>query len=141
MGLDPEIMQINTSMSVAKGTLRGMHYQTEPKAETKVIRCLRGAIHDVIIDLRRDSPTFRQWYGCELTEENRSMLYVPRGFAHGFVTLEPRTEVIYLVSEYYSPECERGVRWNDPAFKIDWPVAPTVISDKDQQFPPFTVAA
>jgi dTDP-4-dehydrorhamnose 3,5-epimerase len=132
-GLDHRIVQINTSLSKYRGTLRGMHYQLAPKAEDKVVRCIRGALLDVIIDLRPGSPTFKQHFKVELTAENRSMLYVPKGFAHGFMTLVEDTEALYLVTEFYSPEHERGVRWNDPQFGIQWPLAPTVISDKDRQ--------
>ena len=109
-----------------------MHYQLAPKAEDKVVRCIRGALLDVIIDLRPDSPTFKRHFKIELTAENRSMLYVPKGFAHGFMTLAEDTEALYLVTEFYSPEHERGVRWNDPQFGIDWPMTPVVISDKDR---------
>ena len=125
-------VQINNSLSAAKGTLRGMHYQLAPKAETKVVRCIRGALYDVALDLRKDSPTFGQSYGAELTAENRRMLYVPKGFAHGFLTLAPDTEAFYFVDEFYSPENERGVRYNDPKFNIHWPAEPTVLSDKDK---------
>jgi dTDP-4-dehydrorhamnose 3,5-epimerase len=131
-GLDHRIVQINTSLSKDRGTLRGMHYQLAPKAEDKVVRCIRGALLDVIIDLRPDSPTFKRHFKAELTAENRSMLYVPKGFAHGFMTLTENTEALYLATEFYSPEHERGVRWNDPQFAIEWPMAPVVISDKDR---------
>jgi dTDP-4-dehydrorhamnose 3,5-epimerase len=130
--LDNRIVQVNNSLSAEKGTLRGMHYQLPPNAETKIIRCIRGSLYDVIIDLRKDSPTFLKWYGAELTADNRKMLYVPGGFAHGFITLEDNTEAIYFVTEFYSPEMERGIRWNDPAFAIDWPIHPRVISEKDR---------
>lgn len=131
MGLETHFVNINNSLSVSKGTLRGMHYQLAPKSETKVVRCIRGAIYDVILDLRPDSPTFGQHFGAELSESNRRVMYVPKGFGHGFVSLEDYTEILYLVSEYYSPEHERGIRWNDPTFNIQWPFLPTVISDKD----------
>ena len=131
-GLGHRIIQINNSLSKYRGTLRGMHYQLAPKAEDKVVRCIRGALLDVIIDLRPDSPTFKRHFKIELTAENRSMLYVPKGFAHGFMTLAEDTEALYLVTEFYSPEHERGVRWNDPQFGIDWPMTPVVISDKDR---------
>lgn len=132
-GLNQHIVQINTSLSKDRGTLRGMHYQVAPKPEDKVVRCIRGALLDVIIDLRPNSPTFRQHFKIELTPENRSMLYVPRGFAHGFMTLADYTEALYLVTEVYSPEHERGVRWNDPQFGIEWPMKPVVISKKDHE--------
>lgn len=131
-GLDNKIVQINTSLSAQKGTLRGMHYQLSPQAETKIIRCLRGAIFDVIIDLREQSPTFGQWYGTELNAQNRKMLYAPKGFAHGFITLEDNSEVLYLVTEFYAPELERIIRWNDPRFGIQWPLEPQELSEKDK---------
>lgn len=130
-------VQVNNSLAVTRGTLRGMHYQLPPKAETKMVRCIRGALLDVIIDLRSESPTFGQHFSAELTAENRRMLYVPKRFAHGFMTLEPNTEAIYLVDEFYAPDRERGIRWNDPRFGITWPLEPTVISDKDQSHPDF----
>jgi dTDP-4-dehydrorhamnose 3,5-epimerase len=136
-GLDHKIVQANTSFSKYRGTLRGMHYQLAPKGEDKIVRCLRGALLDVIIDLRPDSPTFKKHFKIELTAENRSMLYVPKGFAHGFITLTEDTEAFYLVTEFYAPECERGVRWNDPQFGISWPMEPVVISDKDRAHPDF----
>ncbi len=136
-GLDHKIVKANTSFSKYRGTLRGMHYQLAPKGEDKIVRCLRGALLDVIIDLRPDSPTFKKHFKIELTAENRSMLYVPKGFAHGFITLTEDTEAFYLVTEFYAPECERGVRWNDPQFGISWPMEPVVISDKDRAHPDF----
>jgi len=136
-GLNHKIVQANTSASKDKGTLRGMHYQLAPKAEDKIVRCLRGALFDAIIDLRPDSPTFLKHFGIELTAENRTMLYVPQGFAHGFITLEPDTEAFYLVTEYYAPDRERGVRYNDPKFGIQWPLAPVEISDKDKNHADF----
>lgn len=136
-GLNHGIVQINTSLSKIKGTLRGMHYQLAPKAEDKIIRCLRGTLFDVIIDLRPESPTFLRHFSIQLTGENRTMLYVPKGFAHGFITLEPDTEAFYLVTEYYAPDRERGLRYNDPKFGISWPLEPVVISDKDKAHPDF----
>ena len=130
-GLVTRFVQINNSLSAAKGTLRGMHYQLPPKAEVKLVRCIRGALYDVILDLRSDSPTFGRSFGAELTAENRRMMYVPRGFAHGMLTLEDNGEALYLVSEFYAPRYERGIRWNDPKFQIEWPLQPAVISDKD----------
>lgn len=136
-GLATRFVQMNNSLSVKKGTLRGMHYQLAPKAETKLVRCLRGSLYDVILDLRPDSATFGRTFGAELTAENRRMLYVPKGFGHGFVTLVDDTEALYLVDEFYAPEQERGVRWNDPCFAIEWPVAPVVMSDKDRAYRDF----
>jgi dTDP-4-dehydrorhamnose 3,5-epimerase len=131
---------MNNSLSVSKGTLRGMHYQLAPKGETKVVRCLRGALFDIILDLRQGSPTFGKHFGVELSAENRRMLYVPKGFAHGFVTLVEDTEAFYLVDEFYSPEHERGIRWNDPRFALPWPVQPVVMSDKDRAYRDFDPA-
>lgn len=131
-GLNHHIVQANNSFSAIPGTLRGMHYQLAPKAEDKVFRCIRGAIFDAIIDLRPESPTFLKHFTIELTADNRISLYIPKGFAHGFMTLVPDTEVFYLVTEFYSPELERGIRYNDPKFGIKWPLEPAVISDKDR---------
>jgi dTDP-4-dehydrorhamnose 3,5-epimerase len=133
-------VQVNDSLSAQRGTLRGMHYQLAPRAETKLVRCIRGALHDVILDLRRGSPTFGKSFGADLTAENRRMLYVPKGFAHGFVTLAEDTEAFYLVDEFYAPEQERGVRWDDPRFGIRWPIAPVVVSDKDRSHRDFDPA-
>jgi dTDP-4-dehydrorhamnose 3,5-epimerase len=138
-GLNARLVQANTSWNPRKGTLRGMHFQNAPHAEVKVVRATRGAIHDVIIDLRPDSPTYKQWIGVDLTQENRRALYVPEGFAHGFQTLVPDTEVHYLVTEFYTPEAEGGVRWDDPAFGIEWPdPANAFLSPKDATWPDFT---
>jgi dTDP-4-dehydrorhamnose 3,5-epimerase len=136
-GLEGRFVQVNDALSQSKGTLRGMHYQLGASAEVKVVRCIRGALFDVILDLRPDSPTFGQWYGAELNDENRLMMYAPRGFAHGLMTLTNETEAFYLVSNFYDPQMERGVRWNDPRFGIAWPVAPTEISPKDAAWPDF----
>jgi dTDP-4-dehydrorhamnose 3,5-epimerase len=130
-GLVTRFVQVNNSLSAQKGTLRGMHYQLGPMAETKVVRCIRGALYDVILDLRPGVPTFGQHFGAELTADNRRMMYVPKGFAHGFITLTDATEAFYFVDEFYGPNYERGIRWNDPRFKISWPLAPTVLSEKD----------
>lgn len=130
-GLVDRFVQVNNSLSAQKGTLRGMHYQLAPAAETKVVRCIRGSLYDVILDLRKGSPTFGKSFGAELSAENRRMMYVPKGFAHGFITLADDTEAFYFVDEFYSPAHERGVRWNDPEFGIEWPIPPVVLSDKD----------
>jgi dTDP-4-dehydrorhamnose 3,5-epimerase len=139
-GLATRFVQANNSLSAKKGTLRGLHYQLAPAAEVKVVRCVRGALFDAIVDLRPDSPTFCRWYGAELTAENRHMMYVPRGFAHAILTLHDDTEALYLVSDFYSPENERGVRWNDPRFGIRWPIQPAEISAKDAKWPDFDPA-
>ncbi|MBS3943900.1 MAG: dTDP-4-dehydrorhamnose 3,5-epimerase, partial [Melioribacter sp.] len=136
-GLCHNIVQINNSLSKDAGTLRGMHYQLAPKSEDKIVRCISGRLYDVIIDLRPESKTFKNWFGVELSAENRLSLYVPKGFAHGFITLEENTEAFYLVTEFYSPENERGIRYNDPEFNIKWPIEPKVISDKDLNHPDF----
>ncbi len=136
-GLETSFCQINNSLSRTRGTLRGLHYQLPPAAEVKVVRCLSGALYDVVLDLRPSSPTFRSWFGAELTAENRAMMYVPRGCAHGFITLEPDTEALYLVSDKYNPNSERGIRFSDPAFSVAWPTTPAEISDKDQSWPLF----
>jgi len=136
-GLTPQFVQVNNSLSAKKGTLRGLHYQLAPKAEVKVVRCVRGALWDAIVDLRPDSPTFTQWFGAELTAENRLMMYVPKGFAHAILTLTDDTEAFYMVDEFYGPEQERGLRWDDARFKIDWPIEPVEISPKDAKWPDF----
>lgn len=132
-------VESNVSFNLRRGTLRGMHYQEAPHGQAKMVRCTRGSIYDVVIDLRPDSPTFRQWVGVELSAENRLTLCVPAEFAHGFQTLEDETEVFYLVSGYYAPEAGRGVRWDDPAFGIEWPEAPggRVMADRDRDYPDF----
>jgi dTDP-4-dehydrorhamnose 3,5-epimerase len=132
-GLNPRLVQCNISFNKKCGTLRGMHYQSAPFAEEKLVRCTMGAIYDVIVDLRIDSPTFKQWVSVELTAENRRMLYVPRGFAHGFQTLMDNSEVFYQMSEFFHPECARGARWDDPAFAIEWLGIPhPIISESDR---------
>lgn len=137
-GLSTNLAQANTSLSRFKGTLRGMHYQTGPHAETKLVRCLRGAVFDVIIDLRPESESYCQWFGVELTADNGKMLYVPEGFAHGYQTLQDTTELFYLVSQFYTPQAEQGVRWNDVRFGISWPQDKEVLlSDKDRAWPDF----
>ena len=134
-GLATDFVQINNSLSATEGTLRGMHYQLGEDAETKIVRCLSGALYDVVLDLREDSPTFGVSVGAELTPENRRMMYVPRGCAHGFITLAPDTEALYFVDAFYAPDAERGVRWDDPAFSIEWPREPVVLSEKDRNHP------
>jgi dTDP-4-dehydrorhamnose 3,5-epimerase len=139
-GLNPRVVQCNVSCNRHRGTLRGMHYQEAPDQEAKLIRCVRGALYDAIIDLRPDSPTFRQWIAVELRARPGTpsgMLYVPAGFAHGFQTLEDDTEVFYQMSEFYAPEAARGFRWNDPAFSVEWPEPVRVISDRDRSYPDF----
>ncbi len=136
-GLETRFVQANNSLSGAKGTLRGMHYQKGGGAEVKLVRCIRGALWDAILDLRPDSPSFGKWFGETLTAENRLMMYVPRGFAHAILTLEPDTEALYMVSTPYAPAEERGVRWNDPRFGVQWPITPVEISAKDAAWPDF----
>jgi dTDP-4-dehydrorhamnose 3,5-epimerase len=135
LGLNPNLVQCSISWNAKRGTLRGLHYQTEPYAEAKLIRCCSGAIYDVIVDLRPASPTYGTWSAAELTSENRTMLYVPEGFAHGFQTLIDNTEVFYQISASYQPDYARGVRWNDPALGIEWPIADPIISARDRGFP------
>ena len=136
-GLNPDLVQCNVSFNHRKGTLRGMHYQEAPNAEAKLVRCTRGSIYDVVIDLRPKSPSFRCWVGVVLSAEERNMIYVPEGCAHGFLTLQDNTEVFYQMSQYYSPESARGVRWNDPAFEISWPGKVEVISERDRNYADF----
>jgi dTDP-4-dehydrorhamnose 3,5-epimerase len=131
-GLSTRFVQVNDSLAATRGTLRGMHYQLAPKAETKLVRCIRGALHDVVIDLREGSPSFGASFAAELSAENRRMMYVPKGFAHGFITLEPDSEAIYFSDEFYAPELERIIRWDDPRFAVDWPLEPVVLSHKDR---------
>lgn len=133
-GLNPNLVQCNISFNKKKGILRGMHYQVAPHEEAKLVRCTKGAIYDVIIDLRPDSSTIKQWIAVELTAENYKMLYIPEGIAHGFQSLADNTEVFYQMSAFYYPECARGVRWDDPAFKIEWPENERIISEKDLQY-------
>ncbi|MDP1835274.1 MAG: dTDP-4-dehydrorhamnose 3,5-epimerase [Chlamydiales bacterium] len=135
--LPKNFVQMNNSLSKDQGTLRGLHYQLPPKQEDKLVRCIKGALWDVVVDIRPGSKTFGQWFGHTLSAENRTMMFVPKGFAHAFITLEPDTEAVYLVSEYYAPECERIIRWNDPTFNIQWPTQPQVLSDKDANAPDF----
>jgi dTDP-4-dehydrorhamnose 3,5-epimerase len=136
-GLNPNLFQCNISYNKVQGTLRGMHYQKAPYEEAKLVRCTQGAVYDVIIDLRSGSNTFTQWFGVELTAENRKALYVPEGFAHGFITLKDDTEVLYQMSEFFHAECAVGVRWNDPVFAIQWPIDVKVISKRDLAYSAF----
>jgi dTDP-4-dehydrorhamnose 3,5-epimerase len=139
-GLETRFPQVNNSVTAKAGTLRGLHYQLPPSAEVKLVRCVRGALFDVIVDLRAGSPTFKRWFGAELTADNRRMMYVPRGFAHAFLTLSEDTEALYMVSAFYDPAAERGLRWNDPAFAIEWPAEVRELSDKDRNWPLFDPA-
>lgn len=135
-GLNTNLVQCNISFNKKRGTLRGMHYQAAPHEEVKLVRCTHGAVYDVIVDLRRDSPVFKRWFGMELTADNRTMLYVPAGVAHGFQTLTDDAEVFYQMSEFYHSECARGVRWDDPAFGIQWTLnEEPVLSEKDRRYP------
>ena len=131
-GLNTTWVQVNNSLSKTVGTLRGLHYQISPHSEIKVVRCIKGAIWDVIVDMRNDSSTFGQWYGTELNSNNRTMMYVPKGFAHGFITLQPDSEIIYMVSNSYEPLSERTLIWSDETVAINWPITPLIISDKDK---------
>ena len=137
-GLNPKLAQCSISFNARKGTLRGMHYQDVPFMEAKLVRCSSGGIYDVIVDLRPKSPTFCKWFAAELTSENRKMIYVPEGFAHGFQTIADNSEVIYQISESYHPESARGIRWNDPRFGIKWPIENPLLSERDAAFPEFT---
>ena len=134
-GLHASIAQSNMAVSAAAGTLRGLHYQTAPHQEVKIVRCVRGAIFDVIVDLREDSPTFNQWFGTELNTDNHHALYVPEGCATGYITLVNDTEIYYHTTARYAPSHATGVRYDDPFFGIKWPIPPTVVSDQDQQWP------
>lgn len=135
-GLSTHVVQVNLAFNEKQGILRGMHYQISPYAEVKLVRCTRGALYDVIIDFRQSSPTYKQWIGVELTQDNYTMLYVPEGFAHGYQTLQAHTEIIYQVSQFYTPNSEAGLRWNDPSLNIVWPeTEERIISPKDQAWP------
>ena len=134
-GIDPVVAQCNLAFNHQRGTLRGLHFQTPPHAQSKIVRATRGALLDVIVDLRPDSPTCRQWESIELTADNRRMLYIPAGLAHGYLTLTDDAEMFYQASSPWAPQAEAGVRWNDPAFGITWPFEPTVISEKDRTWP------
>jgi dTDP-4-dehydrorhamnose 3,5-epimerase len=137
-GLPSSFVQCNTSFNANRGILRGLHYQAEPRPEAKLVRCTRGAIFDVIVDLRPDSPTYARWYGAELTADNRKALFIPVGFAHGFQTLEDNSEVFYQMSEFYDGNLARGVRWNDPSLGISWPILPPTMSDRDARYSDLT---
>lgn len=136
-GLNPNVHQCNMSYNKKKGTLRGMHFQLPPYQEAKYLRCIRGKIYDVVVDLRQKSETYKQWISVELSVDNYKMIFVPEGCVNGFQTLTDEVELIYQASQAYTPEYERGLRWNDPAFKIDWPLEPTVMSEKDRSWPLF----
>ena len=138
-GLETRLVQCSISFNCQKGTLRGMHFQASPFEEVRLVRCTMGVVYDVILDLRPGSSTFKQWQGIELNADNRRMVYIPRGFAHGFLTLADDSELFYQMSEYYHPEAVQGVRWNDPAFNIHWPLPISLISDKDLNNKDFTV--
>ena len=136
-GLNPRIAQCNVSFNAKRGTLRGMHYQAPPHEEAKVVRCTQGAVWDVVVDLRPKSATFKRWHGVELSASNRRALYIPEGLAHGFQTLTDDAELLYLMSEFYHPDAARGVRWDDPAFSIEWPLPNPRMSERDSGFARF----
>jgi dTDP-4-dehydrorhamnose 3,5-epimerase len=138
-GLATRFVQCNTSFNSRRGTLRGLHFQSDPQQEEKLVRCTRGAVLDVVVDLRPYSPTFRQWEGVELTGDNRRALFIPKGFAHGFQTLQDESEVFYQMSEIYVPQLASGVRWNDPAFNIVWPIEISTIAPRDASYPDFVL--
>ena len=131
-GLNYKWSQINNAFNLTKGTLRGLHFQTEPYSEIKLVRCIKGAIWDVVVDIRRDSASFGKWFGVELNANNRTMMYIPKGFAHGYLTLQPNSEILYLVSDFYEPKFEKILFWNDPDISINWPLNPAEISEKDR---------
>ena len=136
-GLNPRVAQVSISFNKVRGTIRGMHYQIPPHAEAKLVRCTAGAVYDIIVDLREDSPSRYRWFAVELTARNRSMIYIPEGFAHGYQTLEDSTEVLYQISEYYHPESARGFRFDDPVFGVKWPLPVSVISERDRSYANF----
>ncbi|WP_041808402.1 dTDP-4-dehydrorhamnose 3,5-epimerase [Evansella cellulosilytica] len=140
VGLKYKLIQDNHSLSVEPGVLRGLHYQLNPKAQTKIVRVATGAIYDVVVDIRKESPTFGEWIGAILSEHNKRQIVVPKGFAHGFCTLVPNTNVLYKVDEYYSKEHDRGILWNDPDIGIEWPICNPILSEKDKVHPPLTGA-
>lgn len=135
--LKSEVAQANVAFSLKRGTLRGLHFQTAPQTEVKVVRCTRGSLFDVIVDLRPDFPSYKRWFGVELSMDNHKMLYVPEGCAQGYITLEDNTEMQYCSSEFYHPDTASGVRFDDPEFRIAWPMAPVVISDQDRTWPDY----
>ncbi|MEI7028261.1 dTDP-4-dehydrorhamnose 3,5-epimerase [Paenibacillus sp. y28] len=135
LGLNYNLIQDNQSLSAQAGTIRGLHYQLNPKAQTKIVRALTGAIYDVVVDIRKGSPTFGEWIGVILSEENKRQIIVPKGFAHGICTLVANTQIMYKVDEYYSPEHDRGILWKDPELGIDWPISTPILSDKDKNQP------
>ncbi len=134
-GINVEFLQDNQSFSATKGTLRGLHYQLNPMAQAKIVRCTRGEIFDVAVDIRRGSPQYGQWVGEVLSAKNFKQLFIPRGFAHGFITLTDDVEVQYKADNYYAPECDGNIRWDDPQIGVDWPIAPVILSDKDKAAP------
>lgn len=136
-GLDFKVVQCSISFNKKKGTLRGMHYQAKPYEEAKIVRCYKGAIYDIILDLRPESESFKKWISAELNENNRRALYIPKGVAHGFQTLADDTEVFYMMDEFYHPEYARGIRWDDPEFKIEWPLPVMCVSERDKNYPNF----
>jgi dTDP-4-dehydrorhamnose 3,5-epimerase len=138
-GLNPNLVQCNLSFNKKKGTIRGMHYQLAPGAEAKCVRCIKGSIFDVIIDLRSQSSTYKKWQSFLLNEENRQILYVPEGFAHGFQTLTDNAELFYQMSSNFVPHLARGIRWDDPAFSIPWPISSFILSEKDRSYPDFPI--
>jgi dTDP-4-dehydrorhamnose 3,5-epimerase len=138
-GMDVQFVQSSISYNERRGTLRGMHYQAQPRSESKLVRCTAGAIYDVLLDLRPESPSFRGWISIELTSANRKAVYIPSGFAHGFQSLSDHSEVFYQISESYLSDFSRGVRWNDPAFGIKWPIEAAILSERDRSFPDFQV--
>ena len=138
LNLNPRLVQCSVSFNLRRGTLRGMHWQAAPAEEAKLVRCTRGAIFDALVDLRPDSPSFKKTFTVELTAENHRQLYVPEGVAHGFLTLEDNTEVLYHMSEYFAPDCARGARWDDPAFAIPWPAGEKILHERDRAYPDFT---
>lgn len=136
-GLNPRVAQIASSFNARRATLRGLHFQSSPHAQAKLVRCVQGRVYDVGVDLRPTSPTYRRWFGVELSASNRRMVYVPEGLAHGYLSLEDESEVFYSVSDLWHAECEGGIRWDDPAFEIEWPLEPLLISPRDRSFPDF----
>lgn len=134
-GINIDIGQVNLSKNNSKGTLRGLHYQEAPFEEEKIVKCVKGGVFDVVVDIRRDSPTFAHWISVELTEENSKLVYIPKGFAHGFITLRENTEILYIMSGNFNPDASRGIRWNDPELDIKWPTDPIVINERDQNWP------